>query len=560
MNSPLSPTVVNATLFEGKVRSVFVAILVSSFLFYVAPHRVKADDGDLDKSFGAGGKVITDFSGGEDEATAVALQSDGKIVAVGSTIKAIVGAKRDFALARYNPDGTLDTTFGSVGKVATDFGNADIALAVAIQPDGKIIAAGKAFKLGKTAIDTGNYFAVARHNSDGSLDTTFGSGGKVIGDLGAADALAIQADGKIVAAGVGLTESQFPTPAFVVVRYNIDGSLDTSFGESGKVTTEFFPGNTVVGGGGNSVRDVVIQADGKIVAAGSTYNPVAMRTNYAVARYNSDGSLDTSFGLGGKVTSPILDDSYAIRLTIQSDNRIVVAGSASSRSGTGTVFAVTRYNSDGSLDSSFGSAGNATDDFFGIGSVVRAIAFTADGEIVAAGSVPRGSKGFDFAVARYNPDGILDTRFGGGGKVITELSKDEDDDVNAVAIQADGQVVAVGATESGSDFALARYNTEVDFSLSFEPATINAERGTTVPVTFQITRKGGFGGNITIAHSDTSALKVRVKPDSLSTTAATVRFKLKIKDGAPTGQQQVTFTGKSDSGLERTTTLGLVIR
>jgi uncharacterized delta-60 repeat protein len=559
MSRPLSPSALAANCSAQQVRGVLVSILVASLLLYAAPNRVKADDGDLDKSFGAGGKVITDFSGGEDEATAVAIQNDGKIVAVGSTIKPFVATDRDFALARYNPDGSLDTSFGSGGKVATNFGNSDTALAVAIQPDGKIITAGKAFKNGHTAIDTGYYFALARHNSDGSLDTSFGTGGKVTGDLGLADAIAIQGDGKIVAAGVGLTDSEFPTPAFLVARYNIDGSLDTSFGGGGKVTTEFFPGNTLVGGGGNSVRGVVIQADGKIVAAGSAFNPVAMRTNYALARYNSDGSLDKSFGLGGKVVSAILDDSLAIALTIQAPDKIVVAGSAALRNGTGTALAVARYNSDGSLDSSFGSSRKATDDFFGVGSIVRAVAFRADGEIVAAGSVPRGAKGFDIAVARYNSDGTLDKRFGEGGKVITEFSKDEDDDANAVAIQSDGQIVVAGATDTGDEFALARYNTEQDFALAFESSTISVERGTKVRVTLQVARKGGFSGNVTITHSDTSSLNIKGIPDSISTTDNSVSFKLKIKDGAPTGQQQVTFTGKSVSGLERTTTLNLVI-
>ena len=145
MSRPLYP-VFSTNRLAQKVHGVFVTLLVASLLSYVAQNRVKADDGDLDKSFGVGGKVITDFSGGEDEATAVAIQNDGKIVAVGSTIKPLVAANRDFALARYNADGSLDKSFGTGGKVATDFGNSDIALAVAIQQDGKIISAGKAFK------------------------------------------------------------------------------------------------------------------------------------------------------------------------------------------------------------------------------------------------------------------------------------------------------------------------------------------------------------------------------------------------------------------------------
>lgn len=558
MISPLSPVVFRTNGVTRKVLGVLMLVL-ALLLSYTAPTPVRADDGDLDKSFGAGGKVITDFFGSEDEATAVTIQSDGKIIAVGSTSKPFVNANRDFAIARYNTDGSLDTSFGSGGKVATDFfGKNDFALAAAIQQDGKIVAAGRHFKIGTDAASTGYYFAAARYDSDGSLDTSFGSGGKVTGDIGELDAIAIQNDGKILVAGFTFSGSGFEiTTAFALARYNGDGSLDTSFGSGGKITTDFFGGGIVAPR--TNVRAVSIQSDGKIVAAGSVYNSAKRSSFFGLARYNDDGSLDTSFGSGGKVTTAILDGSSAMALAIHSDGKIVAAGSGGPKDAF-PGFAVARYNSDGSLDTSFGSGGKATADFFGSGSIVRAVAFGADGEIIAVGSVSKGAKGNDFAVARYNSDGSLDTRFGGSGKVFTELSKDEDDDAEAVAIQSDGQIVAVGATDTGADFALARYNTEQVFALAFEPSTINAERGTTVPVTFQITRKGGFGGNVTIAHSDTSALKIRVKPDSLSTTDTTVRFKLKIKAGAPTGQQQVTFTGKSDSGLERTATLNLVIQ
>lgn len=557
MISPLSPTVLRTNCVTRQVLGILMLVL-ALLLSYTGPTPVRADDGDLDKSFGAAGKVITDFSGGEDEATAVAIQDDGKIFAVGSTTKPFVAANRDFALARYNTDGSLDTSFGSGGKVATEFfGKNDFALAAAIQQDGKIVAAGRHFKVGSDAASTGYYFAAARYNSDGSLDTSFGSGGKVTGDIGELDAIAIQNDGKILVAGFTFSGSGFEiTTAFALVRYNGDGSLDTSFGSGGKITTDFFGGSIVAPR--TNVRAVSIQSDGKIVAAGSAYNSATRSSFFGLARYNDDGSLDTSFGSGGKVTTAILDTCAAIALTIQSDNRIVVAGSASTIGGL-SGFAVTRYNGDGSHDKSFGSGGKATADFFGSGSIVRAVAFGADGEIIAVGSVSKGSKGNDFAVARYSSDGSLDTRFGGGGKVFTELSKDEDDDANAVAIDSDGQIVAAGATATGDDFALARYNTEQDFALGLEPSAINAERGTKVRVTLQVARKGGFGGNVTITHSDTSPLKIKGLPDSISTTDTTVSFKLKIKDGAPTGQHQITFTAKSDTGLERAATLRLEI-
>jgi len=214
--------------------------------------------------------VTTDF-GGSDYGFSVALQPDGKIVVAGY-------AGGDFALARYNSDGALDTSFGSGGKVTTDFGGSyhPDGFSVALQPDGKIVVAGYA----------GGDFALARYNSDGALDTSFGSGGKVTTDFGGSDAgysVALQPDGKIVVAGYAGLD-------FALARYNSDGALDTSFGTGGKVTTDF-------SGGRDVGYSVALQPDGKIVVAG--YAGV----DFALARYNSDGALDTSFGSGGKVTT-----------------------------------------------------------------------------------------------------------------------------------------------------------------------------------------------------------------------------------------------------------------
>ena len=174
------------------------------------PAAAAAAPGDLDPTFGSGGKVTTDV-GGSDGAQAVAIQGDGKVVAAGLGNFAGPGTG-DFALARYNPDGSLDTSFGSGGKVTTDFGGFDAASAVAIQPDGKIIAAGRS--------GSGD-FALARYNPDGSLDSSFGSGGKVTTDFGGFDSafgVALQADGKIVAAGFQATSTQRGTD-IAVARY-----------------------------------------------------------------------------------------------------------------------------------------------------------------------------------------------------------------------------------------------------------------------------------------------------------------------------------------------------
>jgi uncharacterized delta-60 repeat protein len=389
--------------------------------------------GDLDTSFDADGKVTTDF-GGFDGAADVAIQPDGKIVAVGSATGG------NFALARYNPDGSLDTSFDGDGKVTTDFGTSDQAFGVAIHPDGKIVAAGSAH---------GEDFVLARYNRDGSLDTSFGVDGKVTTDFGGgvvgggASAVAIQPNGKIVAAGwTGAVDD------FALARYNLDGSLDTSFGGDGKVTTDF-------GGAFEAANELAIQPDGKIVAAGFG----GATDDFALARYNRDGSLDTSFDGDGKVTTdfggfpgpfgdPVYTVDVAAGVAIQHNAKIVAAGF-------GDAFAVglARYNRDGSLDTSFGGDGKVRD-FGGFGAAFG-VAIQSDGKIVAAGS---GSDGFGFALARYNPDGSLDTSFGVDGKVTTDFGGGVvGGGASAVAIQPDGKIVVAGGGGAGFDFALARY-------------------------------------------------------------------------------------------------------
>jgi uncharacterized delta-60 repeat protein len=212
----------------------------------------------LDTTFDSDGKVTTDFGAAED-ASAVAIQPDGRIVAAGESQG---GFGRDFALARYNVDGSLDTSFDSDGKVTTDFGVLDAASDVAIQPDGRIVAAGNSGGFGFS-----RDFALARYNRDGSLDTSFDSDGKVTTDFGGSEvatAVAVHPDGRCVAAG-GSDED------FALAGYKVDGSLDTSFDSDGKVTTDF--------GGFEFASDVAIQPDGRIVAAGNSGG------DFALARY-----------------------------------------------------------------------------------------------------------------------------------------------------------------------------------------------------------------------------------------------------------------------------------
>jgi uncharacterized delta-60 repeat protein len=227
-------------------RSWLVPSLVCALVAIPAGSALAAA-GDLDTSFGGDGKVTTNFTSGDDTGFAVGIQADGKIVAAGTA------AFREFALARYNADGTLDTTFGGDGKVTTNLtSGADGALSVAIQADGKIVSAG-------AAGGTGGRFALARYNIDGTLDTGFSSDGKLTTNFTSgpdvAFGVAIQGDGKIVAAGTAGFRQ------FAVARYDADGTLDSTFGGDGKVTTDFTSGDDFGGA-------LVLQADEKAVVAG----------------------------------------------------------------------------------------------------------------------------------------------------------------------------------------------------------------------------------------------------------------------------------------------------
>jgi uncharacterized delta-60 repeat protein len=402
-----------------------------------------APPGDLDTTFDTDGKVTSDFAASIDQGFAVALQADGKIVAAGV---AVVSGMEDFALARYNTDGSLDPTFDGDGKVTTDFaGNLDQASGVAIQADGKIVAAGRADVSG--TFD----FALARYNTDGSLDTGFDGDGKVTTDFAGsvndqAFAVAIQGDGKIVAAGRADVSGTFD---FALARYNADGSLDTGFDGDGKVTTDF------VSGSSDQAFAVAIQGDGKIVAAGVA--DVSGNNDFALARYNTDGSLDTGFDGDGKVTTDFVSGSFdqAFGLAIQGDGKLVAAGLASVSGA--AQFSLARYNTDGSLDATFDTDGKVTTDFAGDFDQAFGLAIQADGKSVAVGAaVVSGT--VDFALARYNTDGSLNTTFSGDGKVTTDFAG-MDDVAFGVAIQANGRIVAAGRVNNAGnyDFGLARY-------------------------------------------------------------------------------------------------------
>jgi len=425
----------NLLILRFLLPNIYKKIFLTSALLISIIGTFAQTAGSLDLSFGGTGIVTTDMAGSSDEGKSVAIQADGKIVVAGSSNN---GSDYDFALVRYNADGTLDTTFGSSGKVITPIGSSDDeAHSVTIQIDGKIVVAG-------SSNNGSDYdFALVRYNTDGTLDNTFGINGKVITPVGSyhdrAFALVIQTNGKIVAVGY----SYDGAPAdFTAIRYNSDGTLDSTFGTGGIVTT---PVCSLY----DAAQAVAIQTDGKIVAAGGSDN--GSDYDFALVRYNTDGTLDNTFGTDGIVITDIGSIDYAIAMVIQVDEKIVLAGYSY------IDIAVVRYNTDGTLDNTFGTGGQVITPVGGYSDAAQAVAMQTDGKIVAAGGSSNGSD-FDISLVRYNTNGTLDTTFGTGGIVITPVG-DSWDEASAVAIQTNGKIVVAGKSDNGSnnDFAVLRY-------------------------------------------------------------------------------------------------------
>jgi uncharacterized delta-60 repeat protein len=420
-------------------------LLISAGLTALALTMLEAAPADLDATFGAGGKVTTHWSDSA-QANALALAGDGKIIVAGvvGNTGPFTQNNLSFAVARYQADGSPDTAFGTNGRVTTDFGTYDQGYAVALQADEKIVvvgSSGESIFFPATSLN----FAVARYNAyDGSLDTTFGIGGKVTTDfLGQADearAVIIEpGTEKIIVVGSAFRSDLLPS--FAVARYLPNGTLDPTFGSGGKTTT------TISGALGASAQafGAVIQPDGRIVAVG--FARPGFNTDFALVRYLGDGSLDPSFGVGGIVTTDVGEGDKALSVALQPDGRIIVAGTS------GVDFTVLRYESDGALDSTFGVGGKVRSL---AGHDAAAVTVLANGRIVAAGR--RGPFGlFDFGVLMLEPHGTPDVTFGVNGMLTIDFAGNNDE-ARAIVSQADGRIVVGGIAlvSSGYDFALAR--------------------------------------------------------------------------------------------------------
>jgi uncharacterized delta-60 repeat protein len=316
---------------------------------------------------------------------------------------------QNFALARYQSDGTLDTSFSSDGRQLTDFGGVDTARAVAMQSNGKMVVGGEKCSVGFACI-----LAVARYNPNGSLDTTFNGSGKRIVSFGGAtnasfEGLAIQADGKIVASG---SISNGSDADFSVYRLNPNGSLDTSFSGDGKVSIGF-------GIGRNDLAGRLVLQGTKIVVAGDTCDSAFKHCNFAIARLKTDGSLDTTFSGDGKQVTDFGGDDHAMGLALQSNGKIVVVGGKYANDWSTASMALARYNSNGILDTTFNSTGKKLVSF-GTFAVGEDVVVQGDGKIVVAGYLSNSTQS-NFALARMYSGGSLDSTFNGDGRVVIDF-------------------------------------------------------------------------------------------------------------------------------------------
>lgn len=406
---------------------------------------VRGLPGAVDTSF-AEGKIVLPVGTSEDYANAAAVQpNDGKLVVAGSSNTT---AGTQVSLVRYGRDGTLDTTFGNAGKVMTSVGgNNDQALAVAVQADGKIVIAGRS----KQA--AGDDFLLIRYNADGSLDAGFGNGGKVVTDFAGgtdvARAILIQNDGKIVVGG----DATMATSGidFALARYNVDGTLDASFGGAGRVTTALKSGT-----GTDSVRALAIQpvlGEARILAVGDG-------GDFLAARYSPTGQLDAGFANAGKlvgVFGSTIGGAYAV--TVLPDGRAVLAGHDNHD------FALAQLTVAGTLDGTFGNGGKVVRAVTTNWDEATAVVRQADGSLVVGGWAYSGnSSAGDFVAMRFTAAGVADNTFGQQGLVVTPMAAGTLGDMaHTLVLQADDRLPAVRAIQAGeanganNDFAITRY-------------------------------------------------------------------------------------------------------
>jgi uncharacterized delta-60 repeat protein len=400
------------------------------------------ENGILDSSFNNNGMQFTDFGNTDDQLSAIRIDASGRIVAAGYRNN----GNSDFAVARYNPDGTLDATFSSDGKATAEFGTPyDIGTSLAFDRDGRIVVGGF------VGNDVKQDFALARFQSDGTLDSTFDGDGKLTLAIGSRfdriNAVALDHGGRIVVAG-----STFGTPSWdiAMARFEASGTLDSSFGVSGKLSLAFGASTDVSGA-------TAVDASGRVVMVGTSSD------KFVLARYHPDGDLDATFGKNGLVATDVGSNEMANGIAIDSLGRIIVVGQCLNN---GTWdYVIVRYNPDGTLDTTFDGDGKRTASIGSSYDYANGVAIDSSDRIVVVGESYNGSSG-DFSIARFNVDGSFDSSFHGDGAAIVSFGS-SDDWATSVAIDDAGRIIVAG--RSGSvGFALVRFNPDGSLDSSFD--------------------------------------------------------------------------------------------
>jgi uncharacterized delta-60 repeat protein len=413
--------------------------------------------GSLDTSFGTGGKVVTSINTGSDKANGISLQSDGKIVVAGVTTSASTG--KDFVCVRYNSDGTLDATFGTGGIVTTDVqtGSDDVAYSLAIQSDGKIVLGGYS--------DDGSQkkAALIRYNSNGTIDTTFGTSGKTLTPFELTQASEIKIikihalTGNIVVGGNTVVVTNKAKP--VIARYTSTGILDTTFNTTGirLLWIDSLDSQYLM-----TVEDLVVQTNGKISAIGWRDFPTMTFSNDNWAcRVNSNGTMDTTFSTDGvnKYNGSFNGNDRAFSMLLKADNTFVVGGSSdvSAQNYAYAMFEIAPTGLLGSSTNQISIPFSALDKSYPYG-----LGEDINGKYVLVGSTGS-TTNRTFSIARVNANYTIDTTFDTDGKVTTTFGANALNEAFDMAIQTDNKIIAVGY--SGNDFAIARYNGTTNLSI-----------------------------------------------------------------------------------------------
>lgn len=438
-------------------------IKILPFILLFSTFSMFSQGGSLDTSFGTGGKVVTSINSGADIAYATVLQSDGKILVSGTTNSSISG--KDFFCIRYNTNGTLDTSFGTNGIATFDLqgGSDDVAYAMSLLSDGNIILAGFS--------DDGSNknAAIIRITTSGTLDTTFGTSGKVYTEFisGRADEIKVikvhALTGNLI---VGGTSSATSTNSQgVIARYTSNGVLDTNFNTTGIVTLPNASGN---GTYYHIIEDLAVKSNGKISAIGwINQQGLSWSANHYGCRLNSNGTLDTTFSTDGVIVTNggFNGDDKSFSLILNSDDSFLFAGGGY-LTDLQYDFFLGLYNSSGSTaqgKASFNFATLNKDIIYGSG-------LDSTGKIVLVGSSVASVSSSTFGLARVNSDYTVDTSFGTSGKVTTTFGTNTTNEAFDTAIQSDDKIIAVGYT--GNDIAIARYHTTTLSANDFESSSI----------------------------------------------------------------------------------------